>query len=121
MKIIKNKLIPFGDFVAMATWPFIFAKKDLSDVELRHEKIHGEQQKELLLIGFYLLYGASWVVELFRCAFNKNRGIDGIYRPKGYFDRVYKANPFEMEAYRGQWSEDYLDERKPFAWLRWCK
>lgn len=121
MKIVKNSIVPLGTFVAMAMWPFIFCKRELTAIEINHEEIHGRQQKELWFVGFYLLYGLFWFIEVFRCAYDKNRGIDNIYKPKGYWDRVYKANPFEMEAYRGQWVVEYLKERNRFAWTLYIK
>ena len=44
MIVVKNKLIPFGRFDAMAVWPFIFVKKEVSDKVINHERIHGRQQ-----------------------------------------------------------------------------
>lgn len=121
MTIVKNKIVPFGSFVAMAMWPFIFCKRDLTSIEINHEEIHGRQQRELWLIGFYILYVLFWIIEVFRCAYDKNRGIDGIYKSKGYWDRVYKANPFEWEAYRCQWVAEYLKTREKFAWWKLYK
>jgi len=40
MKIIYNKIIPFKGYKAMAIWPFIFARKKLSEIDINHEKIH---------------------------------------------------------------------------------
>lgn len=58
MKVIYNKIIPFKGFKAITIWPFIFVRKECSfnEVDLNHENIHGKQQKELLLIFFYLIY-----------------------------------------------------------------
>ena len=38
--IIKNKIIPFGNYKAMNLFGIIFTKSSLSEIELNHEKIH---------------------------------------------------------------------------------
>jgi len=107
MKIIYNKLIPFKGFVAMTVWPFIFIRSECRDyVErypqvINHEEIHGAQQKELLLIFFYICYLAEWIYRL-------------IFHPK----TAYKGISFEREAYEHEREYDYLDRRKPFAMWR---
>ena len=97
--IVFNGIIPIGKHAdAMAMWPFILVRKGRrwnSYVE-RHERIHLAQQKELLLVGFYILYAVMWLF----------RGDD---------------NAFEREAYHGQWEEDYLQTRKHLAWLNYIK
>ena len=62
MIIIRNNIIPFEGFDAMTIWPFIFIRKGemLTPRIIRHEEIHGEQQKEILLILLFL--GASVVL-----------------------------------------------------------
>ena len=57
----------------------------------RHEEIHGAQQKELLLIGFYFVYFVEWIF-------------------KGY-----QNVSFEREAYANEEKKDYLNTRKSFA------
>jgi hypothetical protein len=94
MKIIKNKIFPFGNFKAITIWPFIFAKVDLNDVDICHEKIHGEQQKELLLIGFYILYIIFTIIY------------------------GYKKNPFEREAYTNEKYIHYHKFRSHFEWFK---
>ena len=44
-----------------ALYPFIICKGKLEQRTRTHEIIHLHQQRELLLIGFYLLYVAFWV------------------------------------------------------------
>ena len=43
MKIVKTTWFPFGDYDAIAVWPFIFTKGDVDDFIINHEKIHCEQ------------------------------------------------------------------------------
>ena len=95
MKIIYNKIIPFKGYKAMAIWPFIFARKKLSEIDINHEKIHLAQQLELLIIPYYIIYFIEWIF-------------------KGY-----KQISFEKEAYENQEDMNYLEwRRKPFAMWR---
>ena len=93
MIYIKTKHYPFKGFNAITHWPFVFYKKD-SKVMRRHEEIHGAQQKELIIIFFYLAYFVEWIF-------------------KGYMNIS-----FENEAYKNQSNINYLKERKRFAQWR---
>ncbi|MCK5614419.1 hypothetical protein KAR91_71795 [Candidatus Pacearchaeota archaeon] len=95
--IIKNKILPSKRFIAMAVWPFIFVRKDkkIKDEDINHEKIHFKQQKELLLIGFYILYLIFWL------------------------KYGYRNMPFEKEAYDNDDNLKYLETRKHFAWIKY--
>ena len=100
--IIKNsKLVPKG-FIGITIWPFIFLRYD--EVYhggerytrlVNHEKIHLEQQKELLIIPFYILY----------VTFALFYG--------------YKNIPFEREAHKFENNSFYLKNRKLFAWIKY--
>lgn len=95
MKIIYNKIIPFKGYKAMAMWPFIFARKKLSEIDINHEKIHLAQQLELLIIPFYIIYLIEWIF-------------------KGY-----RNISFEKEAYTHQEDMNYLEwRRKSYAMWR---
>ena len=93
MKIIYNKILPFKGFKAITIWPFIFARKQLNKVDINHEYIHGKQQKELLIILFYIIYLIEWIF-------------------KGY-----KNISFEREAYYYEYDLDYLNDRRYFSWI----
>lgn len=91
----------------MSFWPFIFLKNDALKndmVLINHEKIHLQQQKELLIILFYLLYI-----------------IEGILRSIYYFNsyKAYKNISFEREAYYNEKDLDYLNTRKPFSFIKY--
>ena len=88
----------------MCIWPFIFYKKKLTKRIERHELTHGEQQKELLLILFYILYGVFWVIGWVR------------YRD---VEMTYDMNPFEQEAYENDWDKEYLEKRKHYCWIKY--
>lgn len=94
MKFIKNKLIPFGSYIAITLWPFVFYKGKLAEKTRNHENIHGKQQKELLVIPFYLIYFIEWIF-------------------KGY-----RNVSFEREAYSNEHNFKYLETRKRFGMWR---
>lgn len=130
MIIVRNSFIPFWGFIAIALWPFIFVRRQMwtrftNDV-LRHKRIHGRQQVELLLVGavvaaflavsgcgwwsllalplFLWLYGMEWLLGLF-CF--------------GNCHAAYRNISFEREAYDNELDADYLDKRCSFASLRY--
>ena len=71
---------------------------------VRHEMIHFWQQVELLFVFHWLLYGLFYMVS----------------RLKGQRHYIcYRYNPFELEAYGNDSNEQYLKERKLFAWTRY--
>lgn len=116
---ILNRYIPFGSFKAMAVWPWIFIRRDkeFREVDLRHEEIHGAQQKELLLIGFYILYGVFFLWECLRCLCDKQRGqAPVIIKKRNFIHRVEHTIIFEREAYTEQYTNGYLSTRKKLAW-----
>ena len=93
--------MPPKGFKAMAIWPFIFIRKDriadFDEFSENRERIHFAQQKELLIIPFYLLYG------IFHLIYG------------------YDNNPFEKETHENGDNLNYLKERKYFAWLNHLK
>ena len=96
--------------------------------DIRHEYIHGRQQREMLVVGillfivfsvlglhqlavlsiplYFWLYGAFWLYH-----FIKTRDLK----------MAYRQNPFEKEAYFFEGDGDYLNRRKWFAWTKFIK
>lgn len=106
MKTVYNNIIPFKGFKAITIFPFVFVRKSasFSDDDKRHECIHGEQQKETLIVLFYLWYGIEYLI---KWAYYRNRHM------------AYKNVGFEREAYDNQRDIVYTDQRKHFAWLKY--
>lgn len=105
MKIIYNNIIPFKGFSAINLFGVLFVRKgvEINQAKINHERIHTEQMKELLYIGFYLLYVLMWLFNLIK------------------FLNPYKAYlniAFEKEAYRNSYDFDYINKRTKFAWLK---
>ena len=93
----------------MAIFPFILVKhQDLkSNPQLiRHESIHLMQELELLIVPFYMLYFANYLINLIR------------YRDheKAYLDII-----FEREAYAHEADNNYLKQRRLWGWLKFVK
>tara|TARA_R110002072_G_scaffold19956_1_gene73390 strand:+ start:1232 stop:1471 length:240 start_codon:yes stop_codon:yes gene_type:complete len=70
-----------------------------------HEFIHIAQQKELWVIGFYVLYVWYWV---------KN-----IVWKKMSLHQAYRNIPFEIEAYENEHNDIYALTRDRMAWRQW--
>ena len=104
MKVIYNPILPFPGFTAMTLCGLILARREckpLHAVTLRHEAIHTAQMRETLYVGFYLLYLLEWIIKLFI-----------------YGKEAYRNISFEREAYQYSAYENYLEERRAYAWLR---
>lgn len=109
MIFIQNKfadaLLADG-YAAITLWPFVLinTKAEVTPRLINHERIHGAQQLELLLVGFYLCYVLEWLVRLCVDAGNAYRGIS-----------------FEREAYAHEADENYLTSRACCAWAKYLK
>ena len=107
--IIQNSNIPkylsiFINIYAITLYPFIICREEMDEVTLNHEKIHLAQQKELWIIGFYLLYVYYWL-----------RG-----KWKGESSLIAYLNiPFEVEAYSNEVNQSYLQQRKKHSWRKY--
>ena len=104
--ILQNSNIPkylsiFINIYAITLYPFIICKEEMDEVTLNHEKIHLAQQKELWIIGFYLLYVYYWL----RAKWQGGTSVSS-----------YLSIPFEVEAYKNESNRYYLLTRKRNAW-----
>ena len=80
----------------------ILCKEEIDDTTRRHEKIHWEQYKECLILGFIVLYVFFYLLNLLK---GQNRS------------DAYHNIPFEVEAYENEGTTSYLNNRKHFAWI----
>ena len=92
------------DVYAITIFPFIISREEMDENTLNHETIHIHQQRELLVIPFYLLYAFYYFKGLIK------------YKDK---QQAYFMIPFEQEAYSNDQDLDYLKARKWFAWRRY--
>lgn len=95
-----SKIAPI-EIGAISLVGLVFSRGHMSPVTKRHETIHFQQQLEMLFIPFFLLYGLFWLNGMIRHRDGK---------------AAYYVNPFEKEAYINECKEDYLANRKRFAW-----
>lgn len=106
MIFINKHIVPKG-FVGITLFPFIFLKNDTlknNKIIIHHEKIHLQQQKEMLLIFFYIFYGLEWFSKWIK------------YR-NSYL--AYQNLSFEREAYQNENNFNYLKNRKNWAFLNY--
>ena len=101
----------FMNVGGITLYPFIFLKSEYKDSErgkviLNHEKIHIAQQKELLIVFFYVFYLIGFI-----------RGLITHKDAK----KAYKRISFEREAYAKQGNKNYLEKRERFAWLNYFR
>ncbi|TAG03121.1 MAG: hypothetical protein EAZ44_06285 [Cytophagia bacterium] len=99
--IIYSRYIPYD---GMTIFPFIILKEkglEKNEVLMNHEKIHIQQQIEMLIIPFYILYGLDYLRKYIKY---KNHD-------DAYFNIV-----FEREAYQNEQDLTYLKKRKFWNW-----
>lgn len=108
MRQIHNKFIPPKGYKAITILNIIFIRKGctMSAVDINHESIHWAQEKELLILGFYLLYVLEFFFRLIkiRC-----------------WHEAYQSISFERECYENEMDMNYTRERKRFKWISYLK
>lgn len=105
--ILVFKHFFYRNYVGLTFWPFIFLKNNAlkEDVFLvNHERIHLEQQKELLILPFYFLYITEWLLK-------------SVYYFNSY--KAYKNISFEREAYYNERNLNYIKNRKVFSFIKY--
>ena len=110
MKVVYTKHFPFKGYAAINLFGILFVRKDckdqVDDQMIRHESIHFEQMKEMLWIFFYLWYGIEYLVITFACTHDDQNG-------------QYHEISFEEEAHNNDMDENYLKNRKHYAWVKY--
>ena len=100
---VHTRHFPFGNYHAITLFPFIVYKGGpLTQRTVRHETVHLWQQAVLLVVVFYLLYVAFWLVGLLR------------YRSQ---DKAYRSIPFERSAYSLETESTTSWYTMAFDWL----
>ena len=107
--VVKNSFVPklcsiFINVYAITIFPWVFIRDEGNDKTLFHEMIHFKQQKELLVVFFYLLYVFDWFHGLWK------------YRS---FQEAYRRIRFEQEAYENDFGPAYVLNRKLFSWRKY--
>jgi len=97
-------IIPINYF-GITIWPFGIYFRDVSRIsekDINHERIHFEQQKELIGLFFYILYVIEWMIKLI------------FYGKKSYYNIS-----FEREAYKNEDGLKYVESRKHYSWIKY--
>ena len=107
MRIIYNKIIPFGkNFYAINLFGVLFAKGPCSKRVINHESIHTAQIIENAGVFFYVFYVLEWIVRLIQY---------------GSFLKAYRNISFEREAYCNDKDFNYLKTRKFWNFLKYMR
>ena len=122
MKIIKNKIFPFGKYRNINIFGILFTKNDqVSVITLNHEEIQTVQIKEMLYILFYIWYIIEWfthfIIYIFKWLFKII--ITKFKKCKFNIHYAYENISFEKEAYKNQDNFEYLKKRKHYSWLKY--
>jgi hypothetical protein len=96
-----SKIAPI-DVYAFSFAVFVVCRGEMSQKTKNHETIHYYQQREMLFVFQWLLYGFFYLAGLIRYG-------DGA--------KAYRENPFEREAYDNDQNLDYLKTRKHYSWI----
>lgn len=104
--IVVFKHFFYRNYVGLSLWPFIFLKNtDLKHdhVLINHERIHLQQQKELLILPFYIFYLVEWILKSIH-----------------YLDfyEGYQNISFEREAYANEKDLSYPKSRPAFGFIK---
>lgn len=100
MIIVSKYLVPKG-YLGITIFPFIFLKEKglgLNMNLINHEKIHLRQQLELLIVPFYIIYIAEFLIR---------------YIKLKDWKMAYRSISFEKEAYKNESDFKFLKKR-PF-------
>tara|TARA_B100000214_G_C23865158_1_gene579932 strand:- start:334 stop:672 length:339 start_codon:yes stop_codon:yes gene_type:complete len=86
---------------AITLFPFIILSEEVDEYTMNHEMIHFEQQRELFVVGFYILYAYDFIKGMIK------------YKNK---ETAYFMIRFEQEAYVYQNDLGYIVDREQRAW-----
>ncbi len=99
-------MVPKG-YTGITIYPFIFLKYDAlktDSILINHERIHLRQQRELLIIPFYIFYSIEFLTRLITL---RN------------WKKAYKKISFESEAYDNEKDLNYLKSRPFFRFIKY--
>lgn len=104
--IVKCRFIPKG--ICINLFGSFWTRDDswIDRYVVNHERIHTTQQRELMFVPFYILYGIEWLVRIIQ------------YRQ---LHEAYMNISFEREAYANGHNLSYLPNREPYSWLHYLK
>lgn len=97
--------LTFGFAAGITLFPFVFISPGIPLTRrlVVHERIHLQQQRELLVFPFFLFYLMEYLFNLLKY--------------KSHY-KAYFMISFEQEAYRNDRDFYYLKSRRPYSWTR---
>jgi hypothetical protein len=108
MLVVSKYMVPKG-YLGLTLYPFIILKyRELKGnaVLVNHERIHLKQQKELLVIGFYIWYVLEFLIRLWQC---------------NSWEIAYRNITFEREAYYNETDSNYIRHRGFWSFLKYLR
>ena len=102
---LLSKVSPI-DVWAVSIGPFVWCRGKLSEETKRHEAIHFQQQLEMLFVFQWITYFAFYALRRYE---------------HDSWKAAYYEIPFEREAYDKAGQEDYLANRKRYAWQEYVR
>lgn len=108
MILISKYIVPKG-YTGLTIYPFVFLKYHRLKTDailINHEQIHLQQQLELLVLPFYLVYMIEFLIRLVQ------------YRD---WKTAYRNISFERECYDNEDNLQYLQTRKFWAFLKYIR
>ncbi len=98
----------FYPVAGVTLWPFIFVGADIPADQMRtminHERIHICQANEMLVVFFYILWIAEFLVGVCRY---------------GSAEAAYMHISLEAEAHENEHNMQYCSERRLWGWIRY--
>lgn len=105
MKVIVAKYLTPVGFRAITLFPFVIIRSKealLDPYLLNHERIHIHQQRELLVVFFYIWYILEFLIRWLQLRDRK---------------AAYRALSFEREAYTNENDPHYFKRRSLYSFL----
>lgn len=128
--IIKNKIIPFGNYIAINLFGIIFTKVKLNEIDINHENIHTRQMLEISVVSTFIILClikifniSAWWLLLAIPSYYIIYCIEYLcIRPLHTKQNcAYHDISFEEEAHNNDNNLDYLKSRKYFSWIKYLK
>lgn len=108
MKIVRCSWFPPKGYAAISLVLWLIVKPNVTITPrfLNHEEIHERQQKEMLILLFFVWYALEFLIRFLFCWNRK---------------KAYRSISFEREAYANESNLDYLTTRRHYSWLKYIK
>jgi len=101
--LIHAKRFPPRNYHAITIFPvIIYRDQALGEEEIEHERVHLYQQAALLVVPFYILYVAFWIIMLLK------------YKDR---EKAYRNIPFERSAYILESKRNVRAITKAYHWF----